>query len=520
VGNSGGIGFWWRDINVSTTSFTAHHFAANICDHNNPTWRAIWPKQENKHLTWSLMSLLKLESSTLCIMFGDFNEIVSLDEKDGGMPRGERLMDAFRGAIDGCGLRDLGFQGSSFTWHRGNSPETFMRERLDRFLGDSDWCSVFQWFEECEEVVAEAWASCINEQTTTRVSVCVEKLTSWVARCFGNVKKRIKDIENKLKVAQARTPNARMLHEYSSLVAELDNLHRLKESYWHAQARVNELRDGDKIPLIFTRRCGDFIRINPPCSMQSLRLVISNTARFWRLTEDLIRVIVGVAYGVPNLCLKAFGGGLEMDQMFASGRIYWLGRMGNITSVDVGARDEEQEAWRIIWKLGGPLKLNHLLWQMCKVCAASKQELFRRRITGDDLCGVCADEVESIIHVLFYCRVTQDVWNNSCFQSVVDDSPNSSFRSKLVWLEGKLDCDELRVLCAMAWSLWFRRNKLVHEGLDLNTSQTAVGYVKLVEDYCIYAKKVFSSQPRRDTLSLTAWQRPSEGSEKRFKQCA
>lgn len=30
------------------------------------------------------------------------------------------------------------------------------------------------------------------------------------------------------------------------LASELDELHRLKESYWHARARANELRDGDK----------------------------------------------------------------------------------------------------------------------------------------------------------------------------------------------------------------------------------------------------------------------------------
>uniref|UniRef100_A0A803N0X5 Uncharacterized protein n=1 Tax=Chenopodium quinoa TaxID=63459 RepID=A0A803N0X5_CHEQI len=71
---------------------------------NNPVWRAVgvygWPERENKHLTWSLMSRLKADSSKPCIMSGDFNEIVSLAEKEGGVPREERYMDAFRGAID------------------------------------------------------------------------------------------------------------------------------------------------------------------------------------------------------------------------------------------------------------------------------------------------------------------------------------------------------------------------------------------------------------------------------------
>uniref|UniRef100_A0A803MT31 RNA helicase n=1 Tax=Chenopodium quinoa TaxID=63459 RepID=A0A803MT31_CHEQI len=40
---------------------------------------------------------------------------------------------------------------------------------------------------------------------------------------------------------------------------------------------------------------------------------------------------------------------------------YWLGRMGHINGVDVGAEDEEQEAWCIIWKFGGLPKLSHFL---------------------------------------------------------------------------------------------------------------------------------------------------------------
>lgn len=52
-------------------------------------------------------------------------------------------MDAFRGAIDTCGFRDLGFRGSIFTWKRGTTPGSFVRERLDRFLADSEWCDMF-----------------------------------------------------------------------------------------------------------------------------------------------------------------------------------------------------------------------------------------------------------------------------------------------------------------------------------------------------------------------------------------
>lgn len=59
------------------------------------------------------------------------------------------MMDAFKGAIDSCGFRDLGFGGSIFTWKRGTTLGNFVRERLDRLLADSNWCSMFPHYNVC-----------------------------------------------------------------------------------------------------------------------------------------------------------------------------------------------------------------------------------------------------------------------------------------------------------------------------------------------------------------------------------
>ena len=48
--------------------------------------------------------------------------------------RSEREMDDFRSCLDDCGLQDLGYKGSAFTWNRGNDPSTVIRERLDHFV--------------------------------------------------------------------------------------------------------------------------------------------------------------------------------------------------------------------------------------------------------------------------------------------------------------------------------------------------------------------------------------------------
>ena len=47
-------------------------------------------------------------------LYGDFNEIIWMEEKQGRLDQPERQMQGFRDALDFCGLKDLSFNGFSF----------------------------------------------------------------------------------------------------------------------------------------------------------------------------------------------------------------------------------------------------------------------------------------------------------------------------------------------------------------------------------------------------------------------
>ncbi|XP_021713566.1 uncharacterized protein LOC110681747 [Chenopodium quinoa] len=266
VGRSGGMCFWWRELNVEMLSYSIHHFSANIRDGDGtPLWRAMgiygWPETENKYKTWDLMRNLKQSCDIPYLMFGDFNEIVSMAEKDGGAVRRECLMDAFRDAIDSCALRDLGYKGCIFTWQRGTNVDTVIRERLDRFLGSDEWCSIFPNFvvqhlvrDECGEVVSKAWKDSEGREPHHRIAYCADRLSKWAALSFGEVKKKIKDCEADLQDAQGAQVDAAMLARCEQLADEINELRRLEESYWYARARANEMRDGDKNTAYFHRK--------------------------------------------------------------------------------------------------------------------------------------------------------------------------------------------------------------------------------------------------------------------------
>ncbi|XP_021742799.1 uncharacterized protein LOC110708884 [Chenopodium quinoa] len=196
-------------------------------------------------------------------------------------------MDAFRDVMDECGFRDLGFKGNRFTWQRGTCMETFVQERLDRFIAMDGWCSLFPHFEvihfpichldhaaillkcgdkddrnkkkklfkfeslwlsnkQCAKVVSDHWMAGVSEPMHTRIANVAGGLSTWAARTFGVLKKKIINAEGLLKEIQGKRLDGALLEQCNAIRREIDELRRLEESYWYARARTNELRDGDK----------------------------------------------------------------------------------------------------------------------------------------------------------------------------------------------------------------------------------------------------------------------------------
>ncbi|KAL2894662.1 Nitrogenase iron protein [Bienertia sinuspersici] len=114
-----------------------------------------------------------------------------------------------------------GGMGNFFTWKRGVSPSTIIRERLDRFLTTPSWCSIFHeamvinlpiqnsdhgpkfesyWLsdENCEKVIKESWVKNGHCTTPVRISRVLKNLPGWVKDTFGDIKKRLKQVEKRL----------------------------------------------------------------------------------------------------------------------------------------------------------------------------------------------------------------------------------------------------------------------------------------------------------------------------------
>lgn len=291
-GKDGGLCMYWREeVEVTIISFSQNHICGDISYNGARAWRFVgvygWPKEEDKHRTWSLLRYLCGEADVPVILGGDFNEIMSYEEKEGGSNRERREMVKFREVADDCNLKDLGYGGLWYTWERGTSVETRIRERLDRFLASHSWEIMFsnarvehlmryksdhtalllrhegkerkksrkkefkfetRWLldDSCEHAVKGAWDSSVGCSILDKLAAVSRELVVWSGEKYDKLGKKISKIEKELYAAQKQPITMKSCVECTRLEKELDELNDKFEAYWYIRSLVSEVRDGDR----------------------------------------------------------------------------------------------------------------------------------------------------------------------------------------------------------------------------------------------------------------------------------
>ncbi|KAG2332083.1 hypothetical protein Bca52824_003263 [Brassica carinata] len=126
---------------------------------------------------WDRIVSLGLNRDEAWILAGDFNELLSNDEKSGGAIRTDSSFWDFRNMVQNCKLREVRYTGNCLSWG-GWRENVWVQCRLDRSFGNSEWFSLFP---KSNMEYLEMWAS---DHRPIRVSFALEKEDSRKGRFF------------------------------------------------------------------------------------------------------------------------------------------------------------------------------------------------------------------------------------------------------------------------------------------------------------------------------------------------
>ncbi|KAA3453480.1 reverse transcriptase [Gossypium australe] len=306
-GSRGGLCLAWRDdIGVTLRSYSKWHIDVLIKEEGiQEEWRFTGfygsPYVRDQKYVWNLLERLSQDKDYPWLVAGDFNEIMFSFEKQGGQLRDPRRMETFRDTLANCGLMDVGFSGTWFTWERGNLSETNIRERLDRGVANEKWLTLFPmgriqhlpfiisdhcplllttdsdntiirnrrfhfetWWtmeESFEGVLRNIWESSSEPliQKLKTLQVGLEQWAKTLKRKKGVLKKKLtEDLESLLGKDRDDETLAKLIDTKIRLNLEIDK----EERYWEQRSRVNWLQFGDRNTAFFHKSATTRKKVN------------------------------------------------------------------------------------------------------------------------------------------------------------------------------------------------------------------------------------------------------------------
>ena len=148
-GKSGGLSLLWKpNVKVDVQPFSRRHIDAIIDSGGSARkWRLKGfhgnPNTHGRLESWAHLSQLATTSNLPWLCVGDFNEVLSVTKKQGGLDKASRQIDNFQCCINSCGLKNIGYMGSWFTWSMYQNDLGWIRERIDRGFATIEWLNLF-----------------------------------------------------------------------------------------------------------------------------------------------------------------------------------------------------------------------------------------------------------------------------------------------------------------------------------------------------------------------------------------
>ncbi|XP_059295510.1 uncharacterized protein LOC132048842 [Lycium ferocissimum] len=160
-------------------------------------------------------------------------------EKLGGLPVHHSETAEFAHFVNNCGLLELKFSGSRYTWWNGIIEEDFIFKRLDRILGNQEFMDLFPSAEVVHRIrhSYDRTPSPSNPfiELHAKMKKVKQALAVWSRETYGNIFQQISTMEDVIKVKELQfelNPSSLNREALHKAQADLNRYLCLEEEYW------------------------------------------------------------------------------------------------------------------------------------------------------------------------------------------------------------------------------------------------------------------------------------------------
>lgn len=144
IGHSGGLALLWKGVgSIALLDSSLRFIDVEVRLRGMDPWRFTGfygePDCNQRYLSWDTLKQLTLCSNLPWVCMVDFNDVLGMHEKVGGILQYNFLIQGFRDAVSATGLLDLYCDGFKFTWDNRQEGTEHVEAKLDRCMVSCSW---------------------------------------------------------------------------------------------------------------------------------------------------------------------------------------------------------------------------------------------------------------------------------------------------------------------------------------------------------------------------------------------